>query len=77
MLRGNFGSRVRAREDRNRLPGTLEFHGNGIPSRFSAREDDQRSQYGPAEILDRQGHGSLARNYELGQNSSFGTPLTN
>ena len=77
MLRGNFRNRSRDREDRNRLPGTSEFQENGIPSRFSAREEDQRAQYGPAEILDRQGNGSFTRNYELGQNSSFGTPLTN
>ena len=77
MYRGNFGSRFSNREDRNRLPGTSEFHENGITSRFSARDDDQCAQYGPAKILDRQGNGSFARNYELGQNSSFGTPLTN
>ena len=65
------------REDRNRFPGTSESQENGIPPRFSAREEDLRAQYGPAEIMDRQGNGSFIRNYELGQNSSFGTPLTN
>ena len=77
MYRGNYGNRFSNREDRNRFPGTSEFHQHGITSRFSARDDDQRAQYGPAEILDRQGNGSFARNYELGQNSSFRTPLTN
>ena len=53
MYRGNFGNRFKDREDRNRFTRASEFHGNDIPTRFSAREDNHRSKYGPAEILDK------------------------
>ena len=54
MHRGNFGNRFKDRYDRNRFTRTPETRRNEIPSRFSAREDDQRTVYGPAELMDRQ-----------------------
>ena len=74
MYRGNFGNRFRDRQDRNRLARTPVFRRNEIPSRFSVREDDQRTIYGPAELLDRRENEHSYRNFEVGQNSDFGTP---
>ena len=75
MYRGKFKNRFKGRGDRNRFTRTPEFRRNEIPSRFLAREDEQHTKYGPAEILDRQGNGFASRNYEFGQNSGFGTPV--
>ena len=53
MYRGKFKNRFKGRGDRNRFTRTPEFRRNEIPSLFLAREDDQRTIYGPHELLDR------------------------
>jgi hypothetical protein len=74
MLRRNFSRSFRNQYDRGRRSRSPEFRRTGSSSRFSPRDNDLGTHYGPRELGDQHDFGQAARFGDSGQRSPFGTP---